>query len=32
LGADYFDPAEMERICRDIGRTLRQRLTDYTLV
>jgi FO synthase subunit 2 len=32
LGADYFEPAEMERICRDIGRDLRQRLTDYTLV
>jgi len=31
-GADYLDPADMERICRDIGRELRQRLTDYTLV
>jgi FO synthase subunit 2 len=31
-GADYLDPAEMERICHDIGRELRQRLTDYTLV
>lgn len=32
LGSDYLDPSEMERICRDIGRELRQRLTDYTLV
>ncbi len=30
--ADFFDPVLMERICKDIGRPLRQRLTDYTLV
>jgi FO synthase subunit 2 len=31
-GADFLDPAMMERITRDIGRPLRQRLTDYTPV
>ncbi len=31
-GADYLDPAMMEFIVRDLGRTLRQRRTDYTLV
>ncbi|NYT07030.1 MAG: 5-amino-6-(D-ribitylamino)uracil--L-tyrosine 4-hydroxyphenyl transferase CofH [Methanomicrobiales archaeon] len=31
-GADFFDPVLMERICGDIGRPLRQRYTDYTLV
>ncbi len=31
-GADFLDPTLMERICGDIGRPLRQRLTDYTLV
>ncbi|PKL54964.1 MAG: 7,8-didemethyl-8-hydroxy-5-deazariboflavin synthase subunit CofH [Methanomicrobiales archaeon HGW-Methanomicrobiales-6] len=31
-GADYFDPAEMQRIAGDLGRTLRQRTTTYELV
>jgi len=31
-GADYFDPAEMQRIAEDLGRTLRQRTTTYELV
>jgi len=31
-GADFLDSAMMERITADIGRTLRQRLTDYTVV
>jgi 5-amino-6-(D-ribitylamino)uracil---L-tyrosine 4-hydroxyphenyl transferase len=31
-GADYLDPAMMEFIVRDLGRSLRQRHTDYTLV
>jgi FO synthase subunit 2 len=31
-GADFLDPALMERITADIGRPLRQRLTDYTVV
>jgi 5-amino-6-(D-ribitylamino)uracil---L-tyrosine 4-hydroxyphenyl transferase len=31
-GADYLDPGMMEFIVRDLGRTLRQRRTDYTLV
>ncbi len=31
-GADFLDPVLMERICADIGRPLRQRLTDYSLV
>ncbi len=30
--ADFFDPAEMERICNDIGRELRQRSTLYELL
>ena len=30
--ADYLDPAMMEIIVRDLGRSLRQRRTDYTLV
>lgn len=30
-GADYLDPGEMERICTDIGRVLRRRLTDYSM-
>ena len=29
---DYLDPAEMERIAQDIGRTLRQRTTLYEMV
>jgi len=32
FGADYLDPAMMEFMVRDLGRTLRQRRTDYTLV
>jgi FO synthase subunit 2 len=31
-GSDYLDPADMERIVTDIGRTLRQRTTLYDLV
>jgi FO synthase subunit 2 len=31
-GADYLDPKMMDTIVRDIGRSLRQRRTDYTLV
>ena len=31
-GSDYLDPKDMERITRDIGRTLRQRTTLYELV
>jgi len=31
-GSDYLDPADMERIVADIGRTLRQRTTLYDLV
>jgi len=31
-GSDYLDPAMMEIIVRDIGRPLRQRRTDYSLV
>jgi FO synthase subunit 2 len=31
-GADYLDPAEMQRIAEDLGRTLRQRTTTYDLV
>jgi FO synthase subunit 2 len=31
-GADFLDPAMMERITADIGRPLRERLTDYTAV
>jgi 5-amino-6-(D-ribitylamino)uracil---L-tyrosine 4-hydroxyphenyl transferase len=31
-GSDYLDPADMERIVTDIGRTLRQRTTLYELV
>ena len=31
-GADYLDPAEMQRIARDLGRTLRQRTTTYEMV
>jgi FO synthase subunit 2 len=30
--ADYLDPGMMEIIVRDLGRSLRQRRTDYTLV
>ena len=30
--ASYFDPAHMERIVSDLGRTLRQRTTLYELV
>jgi len=30
--AGSFDQVLMERICKDIGRPLRQRLTGYTLV
>ena len=29
---DYLDPAEMQRIAGDLGRTLRQRTTTYTLL
>jgi FO synthase subunit 2 len=31
-GADYLDPAEMERIAVDLGRRLRQRTTLYEMV
>jgi FO synthase subunit 2 len=31
-GSDYLDPADMERIVADLGRTLRQRTTLYDLV
>lgn len=31
-GSDYLDPADMERIVSDIGRSLRQRTTLYDLV
>ena len=31
-GSDYLDPAEMQRIANDLGRTLRQRTTTYELV
>ncbi len=31
-GSDYLDPADMERIVSEIGRTLRQRTTLYELV
>jgi FO synthase subunit 2 len=31
-GADYLDPSMMDIMVRDLGRTLRQRRTDYTLV
>ena len=31
-GAEYLDPGMMEIIVRDLGRSLRQRHTDYTLV
>ncbi|MFA7563535.1 MAG: 5-amino-6-(D-ribitylamino)uracil--L-tyrosine 4-hydroxyphenyl transferase CofH [Methanoculleus sp.] len=31
-GADYLDPAEMQRIASDLGRTLRQRTTTYGFV
>jgi FO synthase subunit 2 len=31
-GSDYLDPADMERIVSDIGRTLRQRTTLYELL
>ncbi|WP_292519295.1 5-amino-6-(D-ribitylamino)uracil--L-tyrosine 4-hydroxyphenyl transferase CofH [Methanoculleus sp.] len=31
-GADYLDPAEMQRIAADLGRTLRQRTTTYEMV
>lgn len=31
-GAAYLDPVRMETIARDIGRPLRQRRTDYSLV
>jgi FO synthase subunit 2 len=31
-GSDYLDPADMERIVSDIGRTLRQRTTTYELL
>lgn len=30
--AEYLNPMEMERMAKDIGRTLSRRLTDYTLV
>jgi FO synthase subunit 2 len=32
MGADYLDPGMMQYMVRDIGRTLRQRRTDYSLV
>lgn len=32
VGADYLDPIMMDIIVRDIGRLLRQRRTDYTLI
>lgn len=31
-GAEYFDPDEMRRLCKDISRVLRQRTTVYELV
>jgi len=31
-GADYLDPLTMDIMVRDLGRTLRQRHTDYTLI
>lgn len=31
-GSDYMDPAIMEFVVRDLGRSLRQRYTDYSLV
>jgi FO synthase subunit 2 len=31
-GSDYLDPKDMERIVKDLGRTLRQRTTLYDLV
>ena len=31
-GADYLDPADMQRLAEDIGRTRRQRTTTYELV
>ena len=31
-GSDYLDPADMERMVSDLGRTLRQRTTLYDLV
>ena len=31
-GSDYLDPADMERIVSEIGRTLRQRTTLYELL
>ena len=32
MGADYLDPEMMQYMVRDIGRTLKQRRTDYSLV
>jgi FO synthase subunit 2 len=29
---DYLDPAEMERVAKDLGRTLRRRTTLYRLL
>jgi len=29
---DYLDPVEMRRMAEDLGRTLRQRTTIYTLL
>jgi FO synthase subunit 2 len=31
-GAEYLDPGMMDTVVRDLGRSLRQRRTDYTLV
>jgi len=31
-GSDYLDPADMERIVSDLGRTLRQRTTLYEII
>jgi FO synthase subunit 2 len=31
-GSDYLDPKDMERIVTDIGRTLKQRTTLYTII
>jgi 5-amino-6-(D-ribitylamino)uracil---L-tyrosine 4-hydroxyphenyl transferase len=32
LNTDYLDPAEMERVAKDLGRTLRRRTTLYELL
>jgi FO synthase subunit 2 len=32
INTDYLDPAEMERVAKDLGRTLRRRTTLYKLL